>query len=629
MAWAFVDNWRNANAMWYGDRMFRIQRNAAGSDYDRTAAFDYFDDAALVDDYLYFGCPYKWWGLKLEVGTAFAATSVTFAWEYYDGSAWQTLNVENGDAMLNTGTQIVSWTPPHDWGSLGAHWGYGLRCRIAALTTITEGGANATNLVEWNFASLQVTGTVSGLSSAKTADLAGSYTLLSATTPAASLAPLEMPTHEIGETSDVDVTLAGCTLGAGDTVVLTGIDHDGNALTETIDVSGGNGTYTSTNVYRNLTDVACNGFADGTIAVTQNRWGLIANYAFAGGSRMQTYLLKTHLMIGDGSSATEFTLNNHVVHFVYGTLWYCDLATFLMGQSAGAGDYAYSQDGSIIVEGHNYYVSMVAYWPRIWGQSTLTWYGCTYRYHATGYTTENVMIFYESSSTIAWTDCVFEGDGTNAVAYIKALDSLTMTRCRSTGSWGWRFGEPNTTLTDYLSTAAIRAELSSSTEHITLDNPAGPSMYTTMYSAAYALLIDGTIDYGDCTTNSWSHTIDGIYRLVKRFDLTVIDENGDPLESVDVIIVNNEGETEYTGSTNALGQIPQQQLKYAYMDHVYRGANTWTIYTPHTVTLDGSGIGYETRSIEYTMDQRRDEVEMLGPESASGGRRPRIRYHGV
>ncbi|RLF62128.1 MAG: hypothetical protein DRN16_02380, partial [Thermoplasmata archaeon] len=51
-----------------------------------TTDFDYFSDDAVVDDAIYFGWNGgRWDSLKLYVGTAFQADSVTFVWEYWNG----------------------------------------------------------------------------------------------------------------------------------------------------------------------------------------------------------------------------------------------------------------------------------------------------------------------------------------------------------------------------------------------------------------------------------------------------------------------------------------------------------------------------------------------------------------
>ena len=118
-----------------------------------TTDFDYFSDDAVVDDAIYFGWNGgRWDSLKLYVGTAFQADSVTFVWEYWNGSEWAPLSVtDNTNGFTNLGENTVEFTPPTDWkGRMLTFSGVNrwhtlwIRCRIAEVTNITEGGAQST-----------------------------------------------------------------------------------------------------------------------------------------------------------------------------------------------------------------------------------------------------------------------------------------------------------------------------------------------------------------------------------------------------------------------------------------------------------------------------------------------------
>lgn len=119
--------------------------------YD-TAAFPYFADDAAVNDAVYFGSgDNTWHAIKVNVGTAFAATSETFAWEYYNGSSWTAVSsLSDGTSEFgNTGSSDVTWTLPSNWAtvSVNSQTKYWVRVRITAVNTPTEGGANATDKV--------------------------------------------------------------------------------------------------------------------------------------------------------------------------------------------------------------------------------------------------------------------------------------------------------------------------------------------------------------------------------------------------------------------------------------------------------------------------------------------------
>lgn len=131
-----------------------------------TAVFDYFPDDAAVDDALYFGHSTRFDDIVVYIGTPFAATSVTFVWEYYNSSSvWSTLTVTDPTSgWIATGSQTIAFVPPIDWryttiNSVSAWW---IRCRISAVDTPTEGGANSTSAVQVGDNKVIVTGGTEG-----------------------------------------------------------------------------------------------------------------------------------------------------------------------------------------------------------------------------------------------------------------------------------------------------------------------------------------------------------------------------------------------------------------------------------------------------------------------------------
>ncbi len=73
----------------------------------------------------------------------------------------------------------------------------------------------------------------------------------------------------------LDFVLNGTSAGAGDTVDVYGRDWHGASLSENIDVSGGDGTYTTTMGFSEVHHFDATGFNDGTCAVNQNCWGVV------------------------------------------------------------------------------------------------------------------------------------------------------------------------------------------------------------------------------------------------------------------------------------------------------------------------------------------------------------------
>ena len=111
---------------------------------------------------------------------------------------------------------------------------------------------------------------------------------------------------------DVDLTLSGTTAGAGDTIDITGTDVLGNAQVESIDVSGGDNTYTTAKFYATISDIDCTGWSDGVIAATQDRLGLIWNPCTG------TYCTNADIQFGDGVTSSSFTSTNETVYFTDG-----------------------------------------------------------------------------------------------------------------------------------------------------------------------------------------------------------------------------------------------------------------------------------------------------------------------
>lgn len=114
------------------------------------ATFNYFADNAVVNDALYFGKTRPFKGVKLNVNVALAATSITFTYEYWNGTAWTAIPsvTDNTTGLTVTGTNWITFDPNAltNWVSLSVNGSnqYYVRMRITAVSGITEGGANGT-----------------------------------------------------------------------------------------------------------------------------------------------------------------------------------------------------------------------------------------------------------------------------------------------------------------------------------------------------------------------------------------------------------------------------------------------------------------------------------------------------
>jgi hypothetical protein len=161
---------------------------------------------------------------------------------------------------------------------------------------------------------LTVTGGTSSvparLSDFVTADRADTFELLGATAGADDLTLSNQIRPAELRALIIDFVVAAKTAEA-DYIHITGTDAWDGVLTETIDVSAGNGTYQTTEHFRTITDIDCNDsainvggtiWADGTVQVIQNQWGLI--WDFGNG----TYHIAEDLEVGNDSDSTYFTV---------------------------------------------------------------------------------------------------------------------------------------------------------------------------------------------------------------------------------------------------------------------------------------------------------------------------------
>jgi len=127
-----------------------------------TAVFDYFTDTAVVNDAIYFAHTSFWSDLDLNVGTALSGTDVVLVWEYYNGSAWVTMTdlTDNTVGFTATGAHTVVFPWQINMSTVTVNSianSVFIRCRIVSLTAITEGGANQTTAGKYHNGLIAVT----------------------------------------------------------------------------------------------------------------------------------------------------------------------------------------------------------------------------------------------------------------------------------------------------------------------------------------------------------------------------------------------------------------------------------------------------------------------------------------
>lgn len=103
--------------------------------------------------------------------------------------------------------------------------------------------------------------------------------------------------------------LAGTSgITGGDALDIAGTDANDAEMTESIDVSAGNGSYVSTELFKTITNIDCAGWANGTLTVTQRRWDntcLVLGASETGKFYVSATAFQKALIIGADSDSGE------------------------------------------------------------------------------------------------------------------------------------------------------------------------------------------------------------------------------------------------------------------------------------------------------------------------------------
>ena len=151
-----------------------------------------------------------------------------------------------------------------------------------------------------------------------TADQAGTGTVLLAATAGSATNTLTYPIRPTAAKALVVKCIVASKTTEADYIFITGTDAWGTAQTESFDVSAGNGTYTTTKRFATISNLDCSDnaagggtvWADGTIAVTQDIWGVV--WEIVAGKQ---YKIDCDVDIGDDSTATYFQTENEAITF--------------------------------------------------------------------------------------------------------------------------------------------------------------------------------------------------------------------------------------------------------------------------------------------------------------------------
>jgi len=404
-------------------------------------------------------------------------------------------------------------------------------------------------------------------------------------------------TYQVRPVEDLAITLkfilSGTSAGAGDTLDVTGTDWDGVAQgPESIDVSAGDGTYSGANKWRTITDIDCTGWADGTLQVTQDIWGVIWDHGNAA-----QYSIDSSFDIGNNSTTTFFESTNEQVFFadsvrlrVNGTG-----ATLTMGELSNS----HGRNGSAFSLWTDSSDLTVA-------SSTFNMYG-SFLYFRLSATYRNIAVrgdttFRESTvhtSTNNSSRFIMQGPGTH-----DWQNKMYIQRLAAQFSTGATFSD---VAVDGASTALRGANV-----NVT---PTGVAYSNATYEAE---TINATVTVLDPTNHIVTPLVAGTGTIEEAYtcNIKVVDRDGAAIESATVLCEDTGDNQIFSVSTDASGDIAEQNVNYKSWTTT---DETLTDYSPHKFTI--SKAGYETLILEaITVDAPIVwHLELKGPHAIGIG----------
>ncbi len=366
----------------------------------------------------------------------------------------------------------------------------------------------------------------------------------------------------------INFILSGTSAGGGDTLDVTGTLFDGSAQTDNIDVSGGDATYNGSYKWASISDIDCTGWADGTLQVTQDVWGVIWDYGNG------QYRVDSHFDIGNGGTTTYFQSSREMVFFAeHINCRTKAVATTTIGSLANGE-----------VETGSYWSLDTNLWAFLLDGGTLYLYGTTIYTRTSGAWLD----FRTGDLTIERSILDMEG----RLYFLTGLSSANFDNLYiSQGlTISLRIG-PDTmsnvafnNLTDYLTVE----EADATATGLKMLNPSTFAIAITAPRTLNDIDPGWAVDMAKIAVHSGAGTT---YKQIYTCNIHVADKNGANLSGVTVDCENTSGTAVWTAgsiTTDANGDIAEQQIEYRRKEYVA----TVTTYSPHKFTI--SLPGYET-----------------------------------
>jgi hypothetical protein len=429
-----------------------------------------------------------------------------------------------------------------------------------------------------------------------TADRAGTGTDLLTATAGASNNTLTYAVRPVEDLAILVKCIVAGKTAETDYIFITGTDWRGAAQTESIDVSAGNGSYTTTKYWASISNLDCSDnaagggtvWADGTLQVTQDRWGVIWDYG------NNQYKVDSIFTVGDGSTSTYFASVKELVYF----------ALYWQGTSAstiriGLYENSQSEQGSTWVNGANPNLHLITGWDTT---SVINIYDSILVFSNSARAHSNNIKFYDSR-------IVYYGTGKNFYIYNSNSEII------NTRFHGMDF-MPQATLSVankvFINDAAgVYADQALTLPGVEIANSTASARTYRIYKGEI-LTIENPITTPTQAT-VWNDNALGEIHLNYTVDIHIADKDGVNLQGATVLCEETGGAQQFSVSTAADGTITQQSLNVIKWVGT---SETETDYNPHKFTI--SKAGYETLILEnITVDGPIDwHLELQDPVSA-------------
>ena len=428
------------------------------------------------------------------------------------------------------------------------------------------------------------------------ADKAGALELFSGTpTTNITLSQQVRPAQEIALKIDF-ITSDATDIGVGDTIDITGTDKDDNVQNETL-ITESNNTFTTAKWFKTITDIDCNGFVTGNLAVSQNQWGVIGKQ---GDSQYKVFC---KFYIGDGSADTWFADSRKQIEIADGIAAGNGSYIFAIRTNAQATfgeledlESKTTKNGCSFILQESTYISNKIIYP---ASGTVCLYSCSFIGGDLGSSKRSYLYLTYGGAHRVWNcNCNFYVSilGTSATTDIY---NLVITKAMH----GFLNIHSDTTVDQIFISGCNYLTYLSGNRDVTFSNLISKNNNYIIQTLNWV----GTGYFVDCVVDNWNFlwsgtNIGNIYRQY-TFNLKVTSKSRN-IDGATIILEDKDGNTTdqkgFETTTNASGEIAEQTVSYGYYNQA--NGNTLQSYSPHTLIIRKKG--YQPYAKVFNLDEK-------------------------